>query len=405
MVDSEIILKKNSALIQVHAKELTTIQRKLINALIYIIQKTGSFEDYTTKMSYIKELCKMDLLTSDFLKKSLKELADIKLEFNYLNKDKSERWSYMSLLSQVDVAPKENKIMFSFPSILRERLINPKIYAPIDIILIAGLKSSYAVILYEFLRDYLTSPSIPVISIKQFKDLMGVSEDEYKIFPNFKMRVLERAVNEINKKTDIACKYELVKEQNKYTQIRFMASKKESQETLNLFDETLEQKNLVNDDVLRTVPEKHRTRSIIELITKHLGKGTEYLISNIKYTMKNEPENFSAYLNMAFENDYAGHDREAEIKQKAKIEKVIKHKAAAEKKVIEGRAKTEKKLEIMRQLPEKEQERLRKRAITIIKAESPGNEFALSASLVEMKMADLHISDHEIEGYSSNDLD
>jgi len=137
----------------------------------------------------------------------------------------------MSLLSRVKIVPNEGNIVFEFPDFLRDKLINPRLYAPIDIILIAGFKSSYSIILYELLRDYLTSPSVPIMSIEDFKNLVGIKKNEYKCFNDFKKRVLEVATKEVNEKTDIYCYFELGKERgvgNKYSNIRFFVSKKTS---------------------------------------------------------------------------------------------------------------------------------------------------------------------------------
>jgi len=425
--NNEIMIKKHSGMIQTHVGNMTLTQRKLINFLIYIAQKSGNQNTYKTTISDVKQVCNFTSTENISVKEQLKDLAKTTIEFNYLDKDKYNIWGISTLLASALISPNHGTIEFEFSNLLKGRILNPSMYAPLNIILIAGLKCSYAVVLYEFLRDYLTAPSIPMLTIEDFKNLLGIDEGKYKSFPDFRRKVLNPAVEEINLKTDICCRFELIKEagiRNRYSHIRFFVSKKTGNLTyeknediknegsdlsMDLFEESTNQANKsvgqIPEDILFAVPEKHRTKAVIELISKHLDKGTEYIFFNIKYTIKKATANFSAYLNKALANDYASHDREVETKIKVKTEKIIKHKAEAEKKVISDRIKTEKKLEIIRQLPDKELEKLRKRAITIIKKESPGNEFALSDSLVEMKMADLHVSDHEIEKYSGNDLD
>lgn len=414
MADDKMIIKKHSAMIQTNVKELTLTQRKLINYLILIAQKTGKKELYKTTIANIKESCNIGKTENIDLKEQLKKLSDIKIEFNYVNKDKNEVWQIISLLASAEVIQNTGLVEFEFSVKLLDKVLNPSIYAPLSISLISGLKSSYSIVLYEFLRDYVGSPFVPKLLIEEFKNLMGIKDIEYSLFNNFKNRVLDIAVKEVNEKTDIRCEYLLIKEHgNRYSHIQFTVTKQDFQLMLG-YNPTIKEdeyepaenkpKNLPQE-IIAVIPEKYRVRAIIELINKHLYKGTEYIVSNIKYTTKNAPEKFGAYLNQAFETDYACYDREIEAKIKVKTERVVKQKVEAEKKVISDRIKTEKKLEIIRQLSGKELEKLRKRAITTIKKESPGNEFALSDSLVEMKMADLHVADHEIEEYSSNDQD
>ena len=40
----------------------------------------------------------------------------------------------------------------------------------------------------------------PVFELSQFRGQLGLDDDEYKIMGNFKLRVLDLAVNEINEK-------------------------------------------------------------------------------------------------------------------------------------------------------------------------------------------------------------
>lgn len=405
-------------MIQISVKELTLVQRKIINSLIYIAQKTGNCEVYQTKVGLLKDLCNITTMGNDNIKKHFRELNDIKIEFNYLNKDKNNVWEVASLLSCARIIENEGTIEFSFAPFIKEKVLTPSVYTPLDVFLVSRLKSSYSIVLYEFLRDYLTSPVIPKLTIQNLRDLMGIKDNEYEAFKDLRKRVIDVAIKEINDKNDIICGYTMKKEYgNRYAFIQFSVKKKKDQDpfgtvskecskdNLELFKESDDSVYKIPEEIYYMIPDRYRTNAVFGMISKFIGKGHDYVVSNIKYTLKNATSNFSGYLNKAFANDYASNDREIETKLKVKTEKIVKHKVEAEKKVISDRIKTEKKLEIMRQLPDKELEKLRKRAITMIKKESPGNEFALSDSLVEMKMADLHVSDHELEKYSGNDLD
>ena len=233
MQEKNLIVKKHSAFVQISVKNLTLIQRKMINSLMYLAQKENNCDKkiYHTTIHSLKEMCKIDSTENVDLKKQLKKLSQITIEFNYLNKDKREVWECMSLLASSKVIKDTNIIAFEFSWALLEKIINPLIYAPLNVRLISNLKSSYSIILYEFLRDYIDSPVIPQIKISDFKELMGIKEHEYKTFFNFKTRVLDVAVKEINSKMDIHCDYKLIKSfGNKYSHIQFKAKKKKISE-------------------------------------------------------------------------------------------------------------------------------------------------------------------------------
>ena len=58
----------------------------------------------------------------------------------------------------------------------------------------------YSVRLYELLIQWKTAGKTPVFELSLFRGQMGLNDDEYKIMGNFKLRVLDLAVNEINEK-------------------------------------------------------------------------------------------------------------------------------------------------------------------------------------------------------------
>ena len=58
----------------------------------------------------------------------------------------------------------------------------------------------YSVRLYELLIQWKTAVKTPVFELSLFRGQMGLNDDEYKDMSNFKKRVLDLAINEINEK-------------------------------------------------------------------------------------------------------------------------------------------------------------------------------------------------------------
>lgn len=84
-----------------------------------------------------------------------------------------------------------------------------------------SLNSMYSVRLYELLVQWKTAKKTPVFDIETFRAQMGVGIDEYKGMSDFKKRVLDLAVNEINGNTDLKVSYENVKKRQKITGFKF----------------------------------------------------------------------------------------------------------------------------------------------------------------------------------------
>ena len=67
---------------------------------------------------------------------------------------------------------------------------------------ISNLSSAYAVRLYELLIAWRSTGHTPVIELPEFRQRIGVLEDEYTRMGNFKDRVLNLAIAQINEHTD-----------------------------------------------------------------------------------------------------------------------------------------------------------------------------------------------------------
>ena len=73
---------------------------------------------------------------------------------------------------------------------------------------VAELTSAYAVRLYELLIQWRTSGKTPIFELVHFRKQLGLGVEEYANMGDFKKRVLDYALAQINEKTDIVASYE-----------------------------------------------------------------------------------------------------------------------------------------------------------------------------------------------------
>ena len=73
---------------------------------------------------------------------------------------------------------------------------------------ISNLSSAYAVRLYELLIAWRSTGQTPIIELAEFRKKIGVLDDEYTRMGNFKDRVLNLAIAQINEHTDIKVQYQ-----------------------------------------------------------------------------------------------------------------------------------------------------------------------------------------------------
>lgn len=73
---------------------------------------------------------------------------------------------------------------------------------------VAHLTSKYATRLYELLISWREVGKVPQIEIGEFRKRLGLLDTEYTAMNNFKSRVLEPSIKQINEHTDISVTYE-----------------------------------------------------------------------------------------------------------------------------------------------------------------------------------------------------
>lgn len=134
-------------------------------------------------------------------------------------------------VQDVKYLPKENAIEISLSRIVvREttRLDGLKeFFTSYTLEQTAHLKSAYSVRLYELLSQWASAKKTPVFHIEKFRQQLGIGVNEYSRMHQFKERVLENAIAEINEKTDLNVKYEQSKTGRVISGFSFKISKKQ----------------------------------------------------------------------------------------------------------------------------------------------------------------------------------
>ena len=86
---------------------------------------------------------------------------------------------------------------------------------------ISGLSSAYAVRMYEILISWRGTQETGLIELYELRNRLGIAEDEYTRMSDFKRRVLDLAISQINEHTDITAKYQQHKKGRRITGFSF----------------------------------------------------------------------------------------------------------------------------------------------------------------------------------------
>ncbi|WP_180055315.1 MULTISPECIES: replication initiation protein RepM [unclassified Acinetobacter] len=91
---------------------------------------------------------------------------------------------------------------------------------------VSKLNSGYAIRLYELIIAWRSTGKTPVINYDDLRKKLGVLDHEYKVKADFKKRVLDSSLKQVNEHTDIVVKYEQHKTGREITGFSFKFKQK-----------------------------------------------------------------------------------------------------------------------------------------------------------------------------------
>lgn len=150
--------------------------------------------------------------TTVSLEKSLDELTEKKFEWRYKDDNgKIIRSGKAVMISDFDIDKNKRTVKFTLSKFVHDRLICYGNAYISEMPIIASFRSGYSVALHEQLEQRKQFQKWKV-EVDEFKILMGIVEDEYKQIFDLKKRVINTAIDEIEKNTEyFNLKYKSIK--------------------------------------------------------------------------------------------------------------------------------------------------------------------------------------------------
>ena len=103
-------------------------------------------------------------------------------------------------------------------------------YTEYDLKQVSELQSEYAIRLYELMMQWKSVGKTNKIPLAEFRSKLGVEPEQYKKMCNFKARVLDLAISQINDFTDVTASYEQHKAGRTVTGFTFKFKTKKNEE-------------------------------------------------------------------------------------------------------------------------------------------------------------------------------
>lgn len=208
---TDIYLKKHVGLIHCENK-LTLIQRKICNILLFnALDKINDQEIHEIQLKHLCSLVGYNSNDTKLIKDAIKSLISTVLEWNllednkFLNEDDYPQeiitWNASSLLAGASI--RSGKISYSYSPQIKPVLSSLDIYGRINLFVQAKFNSNYSLVLYENCVRFKNIKQTAWFPLPLFRSLMGVTENKYLAFKEFKRNVINVAVKEVNQKSDI----------------------------------------------------------------------------------------------------------------------------------------------------------------------------------------------------------
>lgn len=220
-------LKKHVAVIHSHSK-ISLLQRKISNALLFHAYDNLLIKDeHEIQISTLTKLIDYDSHDHKKIKQALMDLLATVVEWNIVDGDKLDKdkvWNASSIIA--DASIDGSLCTYSYSGKMRKLLYHPSVYGRLNMQIQAKFQSSYGLALYENCNRYQDIGQTPWFELNKFRKLMGVEEDKYKIFRDFKTRVIDKSVEEVNKYSSLFVETKFKKQNRQVVAIQFAIKNK-----------------------------------------------------------------------------------------------------------------------------------------------------------------------------------
>jgi len=150
----------------------------------------------------------------------LKGLLSTVIEWNVVNDVTGmEDWTASSILASVSL--RGPNCLYAYSPRMKQLLHSPTMFGKINLFIQSRFKSSYGLALYENCIRYRGLGFTKWFDMDIFRKLMGVPAGKYTVFRDFKRRVLDKSVEEVNTYSDLIVVAEIGREGRQAVKVRF----------------------------------------------------------------------------------------------------------------------------------------------------------------------------------------
>lgn len=302
-------LKKHAATIHC-SNSLSLLQRKVSNALLY-----HAYKELMTKEEHeitIKQLCKLISYNGNnhaVIKSALKGLISTVIEWNVVNDTTGvEDWTASSILASVSL--QGPLCLYAYSPRMKQLLHSPSMFGKVNLVIQSRFKSNYGLALYENCTRYRGLPYTKWFDIETFRKLMGVPDGKYEVFRDFKKRVLDKSIEEVNTYSDLIIVPEIAREGRQVVKVRFSLQEREKKVRLGGTKKSSDESASVTVEGLKTKLIEHyglsteQAQAILNEFASDFILEKMSLIESSRNYQQGKVHNLAGYLLSALKNNF-----------------------------------------------------------------------------------------------------
>jgi len=205
------------------------------------------------------------------------------------------------------------------------------------------LRSSFSIRIYELLKQY-EKLGERTFLLETLREYLGLEESQYKLYGDFKRKIILVAQTELSEKTDLSFEFEEIKVSRRVGKIRFIIQSQMPTKAIEEIDLNDMNKVVIDPQLFQLfglLPQQFQSKqSIRKLVEKaYQQNGFDYVMRNIIYANDrsnalktgftgDKGSNYRAYLGKSLNDDYGlAYLEDLQVKQEAEK---VKQKTFAE---------------------------------------------------------------------------
>ena len=289
----EIIVKDN-ALINA-SYNLDLVEQRLMLLAIIEARETGKGINANDALevhasSYINHFNVEKHTAYTVLKQAADDLFERRFSYQFTNTNGNNEYVKSRWVSEIRYVENEALIKLIFaPSVVPLITRLEQHFTSYELKQVRQLSSRYAIRLYELLIAWRSTGKTPIFELTEFRNQLGIADDEYKRMELFKRRVLEVAISQVNDFTDIVVKYEQHKKGRTISGFSFDFKQKQERKKIDI------KKSVLSDKQLDLFANKLAYDSAFSSQFSEPGESYDNFAKRIKEQLK-DPVNLDKYL-------------------------------------------------------------------------------------------------------------